>query len=313
MENKRYIIGVGAANVDVHGRSRAAVVMRDSNPGHLHTSVGGVTRNVLENLARQGVETRLVSAVGDDVYGQMIRRGSEAAGIDMSQVVTVPGATSSCYIAILDDAGDMLLGMSDMSILKSLTNEDIDRRAELLREAAAIVCDPCMPISLLGHVLDVAGDTPVFLDPVSTAYARAVAPLVGRLWCVKPNRMELAVLADIETNTDDGIVRAADKLLSRGTNCVAVSLGERGCYWADRQGRRMFRALRPIPEMENATGAGDAFMSGLVHAHMDGVDVEEALDYALAAGIVAIKSDVTISPDMSDALVRQTIQDHKTN
>ncbi len=297
--------------MDVHGRSSAAVVMRDSNPGHLHTSVGGVTRNVLENLARQGLETRLVSAVGDDVYGMMIKLGSEAAGIDMSQVVTVPGATSSCYIAILDDAGDMLLGMSDMSILKRLTSDDIDSRAGLLREAAAIVCDPCMPTGLLSHVLDVAGDTPVFLDPVSTAYARAVAPLVGRLWCVKPNRMELAVLADMETNTDDGIIRAADELLSRGTGCVAVSLGERGCYWADRQGRRMFRALRPISNMENATGAGDAFMSGLVHAYVDGMDVDEALDYSLAAGIVAIKSDVTISPDMSDALVRRTMQEYK--
>ena len=311
MEDNRYIIGVGAANVDVHGRSRAAVVMRDSNPGHLHTSVGGVTRNVLENLARQGVRVKLISVVGDDVYGQMIKKGSEAAGIDMSQVVTIPGATSSCYIAMLDDCGDMLLGMSDMSILQSLTQEDIDSRAELLQGATGIVCDPCMPIPLLGHVLDVAGDTPVFLDPVSTAYARAVAPLVGRLWCVKPNRIELAVLADIETSTDDGIIRAADKLLSRGTGCVAVSLGERGCYWADREGNRMFRALRHIPEMENATGAGDAFMSGLVHARVENMSVEDALDYALAAGIVAIKSDITISPEMSDAFVRQTLQEYK--
>lgn len=42
-----YVLGIGAANVDVHGMSRAAIVMRDSNPGHLRTSAGGVTRNIM--------------------------------------------------------------------------------------------------------------------------------------------------------------------------------------------------------------------------------------------------------------------------
>ena len=50
-----YVLGIGAANIDVHGKSRVPIVMRDSNPGHLRTSAGGVTRNVLENLARLGV------------------------------------------------------------------------------------------------------------------------------------------------------------------------------------------------------------------------------------------------------------------
>ena len=62
-----YVLGIGAANVDVHGMSRAAIVMRDSNPGHLRTSAGGVTRNVMENLARLGVDARMVSAQGDDL------------------------------------------------------------------------------------------------------------------------------------------------------------------------------------------------------------------------------------------------------
>ena len=87
---EKYVLGIGAANVDVHGRSRVSVVMRDSNPGHLHTSVGGVTRNVLENLSRLGVSARMVSAVGDDVYGEMVYRESVSAG----QVIGAVGNTS---------------------------------------------------------------------------------------------------------------------------------------------------------------------------------------------------------------------------
>ena len=71
-----YVLGIGAANMDVHGKSRVPIVMRDSNPGHLRTSAGGVTRNVLENLSRLGVRTKLVSAVGADLYGEMVLRSS---------------------------------------------------------------------------------------------------------------------------------------------------------------------------------------------------------------------------------------------
>ena len=72
-----YVLGIGAANIDVHGKSRVPIVMRDSNPGHLRTSAGGVTRNVLENLARLGVRTKLISAVGADLYGEMFIRADD--------------------------------------------------------------------------------------------------------------------------------------------------------------------------------------------------------------------------------------------
>ena len=306
-----YVCGVGAANVDVHGRSRNTIVMRDSNPGHLRTSAGGVTRNVLENLSRQGVDARLFTAVGDDVYGGKIKADSAAAGIDVSRVLTVPGAASSCYIAVLDERGDMLLGMSDMSILENVTEEYLARHGDMLSRAAAVCCDPCLPIPILDYLVsEAAGGAPVFLDPVSTAYARAVEPMVGKLYCVKPNRMELSVLSGVETDTDDGVIKGADILLRRGVRQVCVSLGERGCYFADDEGHRLFRSLRPLPVMENATGAGDAMMSGLIHGHIFGMGCEEKLDYALACGIIAICSGDTISRDMSDALVRQPMKEY---
>ena len=98
-----YVLGIGAANVDVHGMSRAAIVMRDSNPGHLRTSAGGVTRNIMENLARLGVDARMVSAQGDDLFGEYVRSESEKAGLDMSECLVLPGVNSSSYVSILDE------------------------------------------------------------------------------------------------------------------------------------------------------------------------------------------------------------------
>ena len=71
-----YVVGVGAANLDIHGRPKKAIVMHDSNPGHMNASAGGVTRNVCDNLARLGADVRLISAVGTDLYADVIRQAS---------------------------------------------------------------------------------------------------------------------------------------------------------------------------------------------------------------------------------------------
>ena len=304
-EQKRpRVIGIGAANVDVHAQSRKGIVMRDSNPSYMATSVGGVTRNILENLARQGVSVALLSAIGDDVYGEKIVRDSTAAGIDLSHVWVKNGAVSSTYIAILDERGDMLLGMSDMRIIEDLPNAYLDENAGLLRDAEAIVCDACLPLAFLDYLVSHAAvNTPVLIDPVSTAYARQMAHIAGKFAAIKPNEMELSILSGLPTDTEAELERACEALLKRGTKRIAVSRGEKGCYYADADGNRIFRALRPVSQMVNATGAGDAFMAGLTHALVRGLPVEEMLDYALASGITAIQSMTTINPDMSDALV----------
>ena len=308
----RTIIGIGAANVDVHGRSRNAIVMRDSNPGFLATSVGGVTRNILENLARQGLSTALFTAVGDDLCGELILRDSAAAGIDVSRVLRMAAAKSSGYVAILDERGDMLLGMSDMRILEAIPDAYLAEHAAQLQAADAIVCDACLPLDRLEQVLDLAGaETPVLIDPVSTAYARRMKPLVGRFAVIKPNEVELAVLSGLPVETEAEIERACEELLRQGTRCVAVSRGDKGCYYADAAGTRLFRALRPVEQMVNATGAGDAFLAGLIHGLVNGLPVPERLDYALASGITAILSMTTINPNMSDALVRANMERYR--
>jgi len=305
----RYVAGVGAANVDVYGRSRSPIVMRDSNPGYLGTSVGGVTRNILENLARQGVRTALLTAVGDDVYGEKILRDSAAAGIDVSHVLLKPGVGSSCYIAMLDERGDMMLAMSDMRIISDLTGEYLNANRALLQNAAAIVCDACLPCAFLDELVSgVASGVRVLIDPVSTAYARSMEPIVGKFFGIKPNEMELAILSGKPTETETQVELACEALLSRGVTCIAVSRGSRGCYYADASGARMFRALRPVERMANATGAGDAFLAGFVHGLIDGVPLERQLDYALASGITAIESLSTINPEMSDARVKENIE-----
>lgn len=85
------IVGIGAANVDIMGESAARLVMEDSNPGTLSVSVGGVTRNVCENTARLGLPTRLITTVGEDMYGEKIRSWCRECGIATDSFITLPG------------------------------------------------------------------------------------------------------------------------------------------------------------------------------------------------------------------------------
>ena len=302
-----YIVGVGAANADIHGRSRAAVNLKDSNPGTMRVSVGGVTRNILENAARLGLDARLVSAVGGDVFGRLILARSAAAGMDVSNVLVLPDAASSTYMTVLEPSGEMLVAVSDMSILAQLPEAYLAERAPLLRGAAAIACDPSLPEGTILRLLALAGETPVFVDPVSTAYARKLLPHVGRFHTVKPNRMELYILAELDAVEDAALKPAIARLLEKGCRRVYVTLGPEGCCYGDASGLFLRAKLRPIARMENATGAGDAFTAATIYGHVHALPPEETLNLALAAGSVAIRSAETVSPEMSIPLLRETI------
>ena len=173
------IVGIGAANVDIMGESAARLVMEDSNPGTLSVSVGGVTRNVCENTAPLGVPTRLITTVGEDMYGEKIRSWCRECGIATDSFITLPGKNSSSYVSIHRSDGEMAVALSDMRILQELTPARLEPMRDKLSAAAAIVVDGCLPQETLRYIIRTfGGSVPIFADPVSTAYARRMRPVL---------------------------------------------------------------------------------------------------------------------------------------
>ena len=303
-----YIAGIGGANMDIHGRSDRPLIMRDSNPGTLHTSLGGVCRNICENLARLGADVRLVTVVGDDVHGRSILSGCEQAGIDMSATRVVQGERSSSYISIMDSSGDMLLAMSDMHIIKKLDERLVDDSRALLCGAELVVCDGNLSTRAVDRLTRVC-DRTLYVDPVSTAWAKELRPLIGRFDTVKPNRMELSALTECPVGSMGEIQAACDVLLSRGVRRVFVSMGADGMLYKGPEGMIYERSL-PFDGMVNATGAGDAAMAGIIHATLRGLDVRQTVQWAMGAGMVAIASPDTISRSMSPAAIETMIKEY---
>ena len=303
-----YIAGIGGANMDIHGRSDHPLVMRDSNPGTLHTSLGGVCRNICENLARLGEDVRLVTVVGDDVHGKSILAGCTQAGIDMSATRVLPGERSSSYISIMDSSGDMLLAMSDMHIIKKLDERLVDDSRALLCGAELVVCDGNLSARAVDRLTRVC-DRPLYVDPVSTTWAKELRPFIERFDTVKPNRMELAALTECPVGSMSEIQAACDVLLGRGVRRVFVSMGADGMLYKGPEGMIYERSL-PFDGMVNATGAGDAAMAGIIHATKRGLDAKRTVQFAMAAGMVAIASPDTISRGMSPAAIETMIKEY---
>lgn len=303
-----YIAGIGGANMDIHGKADNGIMMRDSNPGTLHASLGGVCRNICENLARLGGKVKLVTVVGDDANGKMIVKGCEEAGIDMSHVRVIEGERSSSYVSLLDEKGDMLIAMSDMHIIKRLDAAFIDDAIDVLCNADIVVCDGNLSVAAIEYLTEVCL-APMYLDPVSTAWAKEFAPYIGYFDTVKPNRMELAALTGMPVDTTAQVVAACDSLLKKGVRRVFVSLGEEGMLYRGREGT-IQRVARPYPDMINATGAGDASMAGIVWASRQGMTADEIVCVGMAAGMIAIASPDTISKEMTPENIDMMIKEY---
>lgn len=94
-----YAAVVGGVNVDIGGQSYAPLVARDSNPGRVRISLGGVGRNIAHNMSLLGVDVRLLTAFGDDLHAQRVAASCGELGIDISHALQVPGGTTSTYLS----------------------------------------------------------------------------------------------------------------------------------------------------------------------------------------------------------------------
>lgn len=295
-----YVTVVGGVNMDIGGRPAAALVGRDSNPGTVHSSLGGVGRNIAHNMALLGLDVRLVTAFGDDAGAQKLAASCAELGIDVSQSPVIPGGRTSTYLFINDEKGDMALAVSDMEIYSHLTPQLLAQRRRLLNGSQVVVLDTNIPEKSIAWLAENC-EAPLFADPVSTAKAVKLKPVLGKLHTLKPNRLEAELLSGVPITGEDSLNRAADVLLGTGLRRVFLSLGAEGVFAADHSGRVRLPCLPG--RMVNATGCGDAFMAAIAWAYLRGTDLEDTARAGLAAAAIAMESGETINPKLSgDAL-----------
>lgn len=304
LADARFVLALGGTNMDIVASTNLQVVPGDSTPGHISSSPGGVARNVAENLARLGLDVRLISAVGDDFYGRRMLELTMQAGVDVQGCWVWPGDSTSTYLSLHGPDGDLVAAINDMSILERMTPEKLDVHAHRVRQAATLVADCNLSASALDWLFAHSADKPVFVEAVSAHKCRRIQPWLGRVHTLKLNRIEAQTLTGAAIHNLEQAYSATRALCDLGVEQVVLSLGEQGVCWCLRSGDRGLEPALAVPVV-NANGAGDALMAGLVYGHLNGLSLAQAVRFGSGCAALTVTCSGANHPSLSVSAVQK--------
>lgn len=303
----KQLLVVGGANVDLVGIPDQQLRMRDSNPGKIRVSFGGVGRNIAHNAVLAGADVNFITLFGNDLLGRSCYEDCIRVGIKMKHSQFSTTNASSTYMAILDNDRDMVMAINDMDILDEMNVQDIQPLIMALDNEDICVLDTNLNVDVL-DVLSSKGVCTFALDPISTHKAIKARAILDRFDIIKPNRQQAEVLLEMIIETDAQLLQALHRFLSIGVKEVLISLGEQGI--AATNGKDFVKLRMQALTIVNATGAGDCLLACYLAERLRNDDFIACLEYALAASVLTIESEETVAPNLNDASIREFLAQH---
>lgn len=233
---------------------------------------GGAPANVAVGVSRLGGRARFIGMLGDDMFGRFLLAQLQRHGVDTTQVRWTDAAPTALAFVSLDEAGDRSFSFYRPPAADLLFRaEDFDATA--FASLAAFHCcsnsltEPGIAAATL-HGMTLAADAGALvsfdlnLRPALWPHgvdARPVAwQALERAQLVKLSREELDWLA-----RDDGEGAVVARLFANGLRVLLVTDGAGPIRWWTRTRQGETPAFRVA--VVDTTGAGDAFVAGLLH------------------------------------------------
>ena len=273
------VLVIGGANADITATTTKPFVPKDSNPGIIRLTAGGVARNIAHNLALLGDEVVFLTIFGGDVFGFFTADSCRKVGINIGLCDTAPVGTRSCFFCINNCDGEMIGGVSDMATSDGITAEWIALKLPKVGPVDAVVADTNLAPEALAYLIDHV-EAPLYVDTVSGAKAVRIQEAMNlssrkKIHALKCNLMEDQALAKMK-----GIERQYVSLGAEGVKVIA--------------GRKTMTFPSLPAQVVNATGSGDAMMAGIVHAGPN-ASVEEAVSIGLRCAKITVESPDTVN------------------
>lgn len=303
-----HVLVIGAAGRDSKGRSHLALQAGTSNPGTIHTSFGGVGRNMAENLGRLGAPTVFLTVFGEDTAGELIIAHMQTVGVNMSYAQIVPFARTGSYIAVLDEHGELSVAVSDFSVMNALDADYIRADEKLFADARFVLIDLNMSIQTIDVIIALCQQygLPLGADPTSVAHTQKIVGRVKYFDVLLPNTDELAVLVGEPISLDDAPTEyGARQLVALGVDMAIVTLGSQGVAYATANESGFIES--PVCEMVDATGAGDALSAGVVFGLINDLPLHDAIKHGIAAACLTVSSTQTVATELSVERLQQQI------
>jgi len=266
------VVGFGAMNLDALYQVQSVLADNETTIKEHQSLPGGSAANTIYGLAKLGISTSFIGAVGTDKEGELLLQDLREVGVDISQIKVKEHAKTGSVLGLTDSHGNRALyvaaGANSLLAREDISLEHIEQ-AELIH-LSSFVDD--LQFELQKWVVSNLPQSVKVSFAPGALYAikglKALAPLLSKTYLLFLNQNELCQL------TGEDVPVGAESCLKQGCHIVAVTLGKGSrlrkttavCYIRDAESEYVIEpGSRDIGAEVDTTGAGDAFATGFLY------------------------------------------------
>lgn len=281
------IVVLGVFNADCTFRAGRLPSMGETILGRsFHLGPGGKGSNQAVAAARAGAEVQMLTRLGQDAFADMAEALWREAGIVSLAERAEGEATGAASIFVEDATGNNAIIICP-GAAGAMTPAHIDARANEIGAARVFLTQGEQPLDAAHRALQLAraGGAVTIFNPAPAA--ELPDGMLALCDYVTPNESEAEALTGMTVTDADSAAAACAALVAQGAGAGIITLGEQGVLYGD--GSRVLHvpAIR-AGEVKETTGAGDCFNGAFAAAIAEGLQVEDALRFGVAAAGLSV-------------------------
>ena len=245
---------------------------------------GGKGDNQVIASARVGGDVTFIGAVGDDNYGELLKKNLEENKVKTHMKI-VPNMSSQIATILIDESGE-----NRIVIVPGANNfvdkKQIDDNFDIIKECDIILMQLEIPMETVEYVVDKFYELNkiIILNPAPGA--ELSDNIIKKCTYLTPNENEIGLITKMPYDTIDNIKSAAKCLFDKGAQNVLVTLGEKGAYLKNKNDDIIIPTLKV--KALATTGAGDCFNGVFAACLAMGKNAIEAIKYANVASSISV-------------------------
>ncbi len=284
---------IGAAIMDIiAGPVSEEVFRKGSVPAErMGISFGGDALNEAVVLSLLGVDTELISVLGDDETGKSVLDYLKERGVLSDKITVSKDMTTGMNIVLTDREGERYFVTNPESSLRKLSKEHIlpgiETAGEVISFASMFVSHK-LEICDMREIFEEIKKKPgrILVSDMTTAKkgekVKDIAPLLKLVDYIIPNDKEAALI----TGEADPL-KSAEILSEYGARCVIIKCGKDGCIFKQGDSTGAVPAF-PTKALDS-TGAGDSFAAGFIYGLINGMNLEDCCRFGNAAASFVVE------------------------
>jgi len=291
------IVVMGATFVDIKGFPSETYIPTGRNVGRIEYIHGGVSRNVVEDIANMELRPTFLGIVDDTPLGKDVIEKLKDHKVNTDYILTRPNGMGT-WLAVFDNNGDVAGSISVRPDMMPLLEVLAEKGDEIFSKADSVVMEVDLEKEIVKRTLDLCAKHNVRAYGVvsNMSIAAERRDFLQRFSCFICNQQEagLLFLDDYSEKTPLELAEiVSNKIKGAKIPSMVVTMGDKGAVYADMHGMKGVCPARNV-HVKDTTGAGDAFCAGVSAALTYGKSLPEAIDIGsiLAASVITSSENV---------------------